>query len=331
MRKIIYIFSYTIIALFCCNLNAQTWSGKIRLTWNGDFNNYPDIAVDSGDNIHLGWSRQIDTSLNREIYYKNSSDGGSSWSTPQRLTWNSNSSKYPNVVVDTNDYIHIVWEDVSFGKKEILYKKSTDVGTTWSALVRLTYNNNYSLIPCLAVDSEDHLRLAWAESTVSGSDDIYFKRSQDAGTTWSGPTRLTWSHTDCLNPDIAINSNKIIFIVWQDFNSGNDEIYFKKSNDGGLSWSILTRLTWNSGHSQQPDLAVDSSDKIHLIWEDSTSGHSNIYYKNSTNAGNTWSPLTQLTWTSQVFYYPAIAVDSNDKIYIVFSDAADLYMKIGTQ
>jgi hypothetical protein len=38
------------------------------------------------------------------------------------------------------------------------------------------------------------------------------------------------------------------------------------------TWTKTKRLTWNSGDSEVPAIAVDSADHIHLIWVDDTSG-----------------------------------------------------------
>jgi hypothetical protein len=43
-------------------------------------------------------------------------------------------------------------------------------------------------------------------------------------------------------------------------------------------WTPAKRLTWNSGTSQYPVIAVDSSDKLHVVWVDDTPGNLEIYY-----------------------------------------------------
>jgi hypothetical protein len=52
-----------------------------------------------------------------------------------------------------------------------------------------------------------------------------------------------------------------------------------KSSDAGASWAT-TRLTWNSGQSTMPEIAVDSRNRYHVAWKDDTPGNEEIYYTN---------------------------------------------------
>jgi len=45
-------------------------------------------------------------------------------------------------------------------------------------------------------------------------------------------------------------------------------------------WIPAKRLTWNSGSSVAPTMAIDSSNTIHVVWYDSTPGNTEIFYKN---------------------------------------------------
>lgn len=97
------------------------------------------------------------------------------------------------------------------------------------------------------------------------------------------------------------------------------------------TWSGKIRLTWSGTFNNDPDIAVDSGDNIHVVWQDEAYGAYEVLYKNSINAGSSWSPLAQLTWSTELSYRPAIAVDTKNRIYIVFYEFGDLYLKIGTQ
>jgi hypothetical protein len=68
-------------------------------------------------------------------------------------------------------------------------------------------------------------------------------------------------------------------VVWQDDTPGNNEVFYKKSTNGGMAWSGAKRLTWNSGDSEFPAAATDSNDNIHLVWRYGSIGNGEIYYK----------------------------------------------------
>jgi hypothetical protein len=84
------------------------------------------------------------------------------------------------------------------------------------------------------------------------------------------------------------------------------------------------RLTWNSGNSESPDLAIDSWGNPHVVWADSTPGNTVIYYKRSTDGGATWLASQRLTWTPGYSFDPAISVDSYGNVHVIWSDTPSL-------
>jgi hypothetical protein len=110
------------LGLFLFVQAAQAdWTQAKRLTWNSGYSSWPAIAVDTTGNLHVVW--MDDTPGNREIYYKKSTDGGSTWMPSQRLTWNSGWSAYPGIAVDSSGNLHVVWDDYTPGNSEIYYRK----------------------------------------------------------------------------------------------------------------------------------------------------------------------------------------------------------------
>jgi hypothetical protein len=241
------------------------------------------------------------------------------WGPTKRLTWTSGASTQPAIAADSSDNLHLVWVNFTPGNAEIYYKKSMDGGATWSAGKRLTWTPGDSSDPALAVDPSRNPHVVWQEN-VSGNREIYYKKSIDGGATWSDSKRLTTNSGNSLKPALAVDTSGNPHVVWHDHTPGNAEIYYRKSQDGGASWSESRRLTWNSGHSYVPRVAVDSSGKVHVAWSDWTPGSSEIYYKNSTNGGAIWSSSKRLTWNSGQSYYPQIAAESPDNLHIAWND-----------
>jgi hypothetical protein len=183
-------------------------------------------VVDSSDNVHVFW--QDDTPGNNELFYKKSTDGGNSWSSQSRLTWNAGDSCLPSAGIDSADVIHLVWADHTPGNDEVYYKKSTTGGATWVGTRRLTWNSGDSKPTAIAIDASDLLHLAWYDSTP-GNDEIYHKQSTDGGGSWTSADRLTWNSGNSQVPKLMTNSHGL-HIVWCDASPGNNEIYYKKKN-----------------------------------------------------------------------------------------------------
>jgi hypothetical protein len=72
-------------------------------------------------------------------------------------------------------------------------------------------------------------------------------------------------------------------VVWYEDVSGNKEIYYSQSTDGGVSWSPGQRLTWNSGSSTFPAISANTSGNVHVVWSDYTPGNVEVYYKKYAN------------------------------------------------
>jgi len=81
------------------------------------------------------------------------------------------------------------------------------------------------------------------------------------------------------NPENEADGAGNLHLVWYDEAPGYSDLYYKSSADGGASWSSAQRLTWTSGLSRYPAMAVDSGNAVHIVWEDDTPGNGEIYYK----------------------------------------------------
>jgi hypothetical protein len=198
------------------------------------------------------------------------------WTASKRLTWTSDKSSAPAISVDSSKHLHIVWCEQIPGNPEIYYKKSTDEGTSWNTAKRLTWNSGSSYSPSLIVDESNNIQVVWYDWTP-GTPEIFTKRSTNGGMSWT-TKRLTWTSGYSFNPVISTDTSNNIHVVWHDDTPGIPELYYKRSKNGGVSWT-LKRLTWTSGYSYSPTISTDSNNRIHVIWIDNTPGNYEIYYR----------------------------------------------------
>jgi len=296
------------------NNGGTTWGAETRLTNNTASSQYPSISI-FGTLVHAVWQDNRDS--NWEVYYKRSTDGGTTWGADTRLTNNSAFNWHPSMAVSGSN-VHIVWRDNRDGNQEIYYKLSTDGGTTWGADLRLTNNSAFSWMPCIAVSSSN-VHVVWQDNR-DGNYEIYYKRSPDGGISWGADTRLTNNTAISEIPTIA-SSGSFVHVVWEDRRDGNYEIYYKRSPDGGISWGVDTRLTNNSATSDYPCIAVSNSN-LHIVWFDNRDGNTEIYYKPSTDGGISWELDTRLTNNNGASEYPSIAV-SDALVNVVWRDNRD--------
>jgi hypothetical protein len=147
-----------------------SWGADTRLTNNPADSWRPSVSV-SGSEVHVVWEDRRDGNL--EIYYKRSTDGGTSWGTDTRLTNNSDESWFSSVAV-SGSVVHVVWHDHRDLSDGIYYKRSIDVGVSWGTDTHLTNNSASSEYPSVAV-SGSAVHVIWSDYR-DGNWEIYYKR-----------------------------------------------------------------------------------------------------------------------------------------------------------
>ena len=258
---------------------GSTWGVDTRLTFADSWSESPSIAIEDSV-IHLVWYdyRNATGDWDYEIYYKRSTDGGLTWESDVRLTDNPSYSGFPCVAV-SGQIVNVVWEDDRDGtgyEGSVYCKRSADGGATWGSDTRLTDDIADAWDPVIAVSGSD-VHVVWHDMRDGSFREIYYKRSTDGGTTWGDDTRLTDAFESSEWPNIAV-SGSIVHVVWGDKRDMNFEIYYKRSDNAGLTWEEDTRLTDAFGDSNWPFVAsADSS--VHVIWNESKDGNKEIYYK----------------------------------------------------
>jgi len=290
------------------------WGADTRLT-NDAGNSYYPIVATSGNTVHVVWKDDRDG--NNEIYYKSSTDGGTTWSTDTRLTDDSGNSDFPSLAVSGNN-VHVAWQDNRTGNWDIFYKCSTDGGNTWGNDNQLTDHTGSSLIPSIAASGVT-VHVTWVDDRDSQYE-IYYKRSTNGGTSWGSDTRLTNDANNSMNPSIAVYEN-VVHVTWDDTRDSDYEIYYKRSTDGGTTWDADTRLTNNTGNSTNPSVAA-SVNNVHIVWDDDRDGNNEVYYKRSTDGGTTWGSDTRLTNDTSISSWPQVALSGNT-IHVVWHDYRD--------
>ena len=196
----------------------------------------------------------------------------------------------------------------------------------WEPDVRLTNNSNdsrTSFTPfnnalCIAA-SGSVVHIVWIDHR-DGNNELYYKRSTDEGVSWGIDTRLTNDTAYSIEPSVAV-SGSVVHIVWRDYRDGNNEIYYKRSTDSGVSWGTDTRLTFNTAFSRFPSVAVSGS-VVYVVCDDNRDGNYEIYYKRSTDGGASWGIDTKLTNGTAGSFNPSVAV-SGSVVLVVWTDDRD--------
>ncbi len=313
------VFFAVVLCILSIQLSYSQWQPEVRLTNDpaNSYNSYTgarSIAV-SGNYVHTTFTDN--RSGNFDVYYKRSIDGGATFEADMQLTFDTLYSHNSAIAVSGSN-VYIVWYDGRDGNTELYYKLSNDNGDTWTADTRLTNNSGKSWHPSVTVNGSV-VQIVWHDDTP-GNNEIFYKRSDDGGNTWTADMQLSNTAGSSNLPGIAV-SGSVVHVCWYDSTAGNWEIYYKRSTDGGTTWGVDTRLTNNTASSLYSTIAVSGS-IVHIAWTDNRNGPLSILYKRSTNGGTSWGSDIAMVKHNQYSLFPSLAVNGST-VHLVFQNLSN--------
>ena len=154
---------------------------------------------------------------------------------------------------------------------------------------------------------------------------LYYRRSTDAGVTWTHPVALTRGGTAQYPCSIEL-AGGTLHLFWPDSRDNRWEVYHKRSTDGGDTWGRDVALTHGTDLFRM-GTAVSGTD-LHVVWGtkrllNKTPGGTHtwgeIYYTRSRDAGLTWTREMRLTEPQATAMRPSVAV-SGKHVHVTWFD-----------
>jgi len=297
-----------------------TFSKAINISTNPGVSQHPQIAV-SDSNVYLAWTD--DTSYNKEILFRMSSNEGDSFGRTIKLSDGIGES-YNQEISSYGNNVYVVWE------------------------------NKY--------DNTDHIKITGSTNTIGISDDdfnnasdvrhiigvnnkrILFKASTDSGNSFKNVETITTNLGGIadLYPKIAASQN-YVYLTWSvgmptsrveyrvsDYgnnnnnNSNNDVIgqkqgiYFTKSSDNGGNFTNAVKLNIDASHAGESQIAA-SGNQVYVIWSGNSDNliPNDLYFVKSTDNGKAFTAESSLSKKTSL--NAELAVDGNN-VYIIWQD-----------
>ena len=101
------------------------------------------------------------------------------------------------------------------------------------------------------------------------------KTSMSTAALYSGP-----------RASMAANANNI-YLTWWDNKTGNNEVYFGKSNDSGKSFGKPINLSDDNGGSADSQIAA-TPNNVYVTWWDNSTGNWQVFSRSSNDTGKTF-------------------------------------------
>ena len=233
----------------------------------------PSLAVDKSCIVYIVWDDNQRELYCNAVYLNKSINGCITFdTTDMRVDTEvpAGCSFDPFLLLGDGGDVYITWTYSWEEGNRIYFNKSTDGGNTFGLThVQVDDGVGNCKSSTLAMDDSGTLYALWFAGHVVLGTDIYFDKSTDGGASFGPDVRVNDVDSIAYWPSLAIDGKGDIFVVWQD-RSGDGDIYFSMSPDGGITFSKGIRIDhqeWGSGY---PSIAADESGNVYVVWEQQT-------------------------------------------------------------
>ncbi len=234
---------------------GMTWGTPVPVRGNGSTSlDKPWTAVDATTGeVYVAYT---DDGAGSQIYIQNSTDNGTTWSSPLEISGGTDSQRGVELVVDRSGAIDASWVDQTTAQVE--FARSVDHGHSFStpviAGVGATEYGSPSpdtfrayMLPGLGLDAhagnayDGRLFLVWQNGSGgrAGSPFVSLSYSDDNGSHWSKPLTVNSDRSlEDFQPSVAIDPAGTVYVVWYGVNatSGHYRLLGAVSHNGGTSF-----------------------------------------------------------------------------------------------
>jgi len=169
--------------------------------------------------------------------------------------------------------------------------------------------------PAVATDAAGVSRAAFVGG---GERAFYVQRSNGV---WTAPISVARADGGCSEPEIAVESSGSVCLVWNDAGMphASGDVMFSRSSDGGRFWYTPVKVSVQG--AAEPALAIGSDNSLHSVWLTSIAkGKAAVNISSSSDHGNSWSKPEVVAEGSNLMSEPAIAVDGDGTLHVVWID-----------
>jgi hypothetical protein len=288
---------------------GQTFGPILNLSNNPTESQLGRVAA-YGQNVYVVWE---DTALgNEEIFFRASNNGGQTFGQVQNLSMDQVASDNPDIYAYGQN-VYVVWNafDPSTGDFEVFFKASTNGGQTFGQVQNLSSNTGTSDSPKIAAYGQN-VYVVWEDETSGNEPEIFFRASINGGQTFGDIQNLSNNDGFSINPRVATFGQNV-YVVWQDNTLGNSEIFFRSSTNNGQAFGSEENLSTDNISSERPDIGV-SGQNVYVVWSNDPETNSEIFYRASTDGGQTFGDIQNISMTPGDSILPGIAVSSFPQI-----------------
>lgn len=261
--------------------NSIGGDGKGRINKDIWHNGSLDLAAADGGMLYAAW-----TEYDGPLWFSRSTDGGASFSRPQRVAGGGNAkpARGPSLALGLDRIVYLAWTTGEDKAGDIHIASSTDGGIRFHEPRIVAPSKSYSDAPKLAVDADGTVHLVYAESSGGPFERyrILYTRSADSARTFEAPRDISsmpsGSNAGAGFPALSIDGKGNLYVMWelfQEFRQRPRGLALAVSRDAGRSFNSLLKVPgssdptggWNGSHQGllMKKLAVNGAGDIAIV------------------------------------------------------------------
>jgi hypothetical protein len=205
----------------------------------------------------------------------------------------------------SGDNIYLTWWDNKTGNNEVFFVASNDGGKTFDKAINLSNAKGGSADSQITAEGNKVYVTWWDNKT--GDWQVFSKASNDNGKTFGDAVMLKSIGNSPVKTLKALPSNTISvdtivsasgnneYAVWWDNTTGNWEVSFAKSSDGGKTFGDSINISNSSDARSVGARMATQGNNVYIAWIDidKNSGQKLVLFRASNDSGQTFeNPIT---------------------------------------
>lgn len=246
----------------------------------------------------------------------------------------------PDIEILESGRIFICWQDKmdSGAWKNIFGAYSDDYGVSWSSPMVINtkgFNAMHHEYPRVAAYG-NYVYVTWYDGRNQDlGTQPFLAVSDNGGETFANETNINddleeYSRRNFAVP--AVDDNGVLYIVWTDYRSLADEIFFTKSTDNGQTLTTNKKVTAVPEESadRYPSISAYGDGVVAVVWEREIptvdNSEKDVYIRITSDGGSTWNNLMRIddsdrNWDDLTDQEkPIVAFDNDGRILTSWED-----------
>ncbi len=224
------------------------------------------VVVSNGNHVFVVWQREIGNKW--AIYFARLlySNRNITIDVPPKELRGVNNATNPKIAMDSQGFIHVVWQEYRNGQWDIMYDKIDENGNPVFSPIDISNDVTNSTDPVIVTTPNNNVDVLWLDDNVTPGYGVmyrgldccgYFRTSVRRISVVSPSTEISASYEDGIN--VAFSDNR---------ENRSSEIIFTKLNDTGVTVVDDKNLTALDGINSDEPMISSSRGRNFLVWRD---------------------------------------------------------------